>query len=492
MPRFLATWARRSPDAVAVTDPGRSLTWDELDRRVSAVAAWLRRFSFDGVRAAILADEGTEWVVGFLATLRAGLVAVPGFAPGRDDAWLGATLVDAAPEIVLTTSERLLDVRALLDAAGVAVWRIVAVDSVPGDLFDVPEPDATDLACLCYTSDAVGVVLTHANLVDSAARTAQALALGDRAAVVVNGFPLHGANLTFAVAAPLLAGCPTVHLPAALVRERPETWLRALAEHPDAVAAATNTFLARCPAPEGIDLSGVRAVVDVGETARSRAVLPGLRADAHRAAYGLLEASGLVSAASTGDGPGSSGRPGRTVAVVDPRSRRSLPAGVAGEIWVTGPTVARGYWRRPTASAETFCALLRDEVDAGEPGWWLRTGDVGLLSGGELTVLGRLENRFRAGGREWQAESVEAAIEQAVPGLVPGSAVVLPAVDGTVVVLAESLEPVDAAAVERAVGDEPRVRAVHVEAPGTLPRTVAGKLARTACREAYLTAAPAT
>ncbi|MFD4253466.1 AMP-binding protein [Amycolatopsis thermoflava] len=492
LPQFLATWARRDPDARAVSDGTRSLTWDELDRRVTSVAAWLRRFSFDGVRAAILADEGVDWVVGFLATLRAGLVAVPAFAPGRDDAWLAATIIDAAPEIVLTTGDKLLDVRALLDAAGVEVWRIVAIDTVPGDLFDLDEPDPADIACLCYTSDSVGVVITHAGLVDSAAHAAGALRLGDRAAVVVNWLPLCQMGLPFAVAAPVFAGCPSVHLPPDRVRERPEIWLRALAANPGAVTAAANSFLARCPVPDGLDLGGVRAVLDVGEPARHRAVLPGsgLRPDAHRAAYGLLEATGLVS---IGDGPVSSGRPGRAVAIVDPVTRRSLPAGAVGEIWVTGPTVARGYWRRPAASAETFCALLRDETDAGEPGWWLRTGDVGFLSGGELTVLGRLENRLPAGEAAVQAEAVEATIERVVPELLPGSTVVF-AVEDEVVVLAEAPGPLTcAAAVEQAVADgyRLRVRDVHVGLPGSLPRTVAGKPARAACREAYLASAPA-
>ncbi|OXM67443.1 MULTISPECIES: AMP-binding protein [Amycolatopsis] len=493
LPQFLATWARREPDAVAVSDPTRSLTWAELDRRVTAVAAWLRRFSFDGVRAAILADEGVDWVVGFLATLRAGLVAVPAFAPGRDDAWLTATITDAAPEIVLTTGEKLLDVRALLDTAGVEVWRIVAIDSVPAEESGLAEPDPAGDACLCYTSDSVGVVLTHAGLVDSAARTAEALRLGDRAAVVVNWLPLCQLGLPLAVAAPVFAGCPVVHLPPEEVRERPEIWLRALEAHPGAVTAAANSFLARCPVPEGLDLSGVRALLDVGEPARYRAVLPGsgLRPDAHRAAYGLLEATGLVS---VGDGPMSSGRPGRTVVIADPRTRRSLPAGVVGEIWVTGPTVARGYWRRPAASAETFCALLRDDAEAGEPGWWLRTGDAGFLSGGELTVLGRLANRFRAGDAEIQAETVEATVERVVPELLPGSVIVFPVAEGEVVVLAESDGPfAGAVAIEQAVADgfELRVRDVHVGSPGWLPRTVAGKPARGACRDAYLAGIPA-
>ncbi|QKV78679.1 AMP-binding protein [Amycolatopsis sp. Hca4] len=88
--------------------------------------------------------------------------------------------------------------------------------------------------------------------------------------------------------------------------------------------------------------------------------------EALREAYVVAEATALVAC----------GRPaGQRVAIVD-RDGRRVPAGDLGEIWVSGPNVARGYWRRPGESARVFCARLTGDD---EPRWWLRTGDQGFL-----------------------------------------------------------------------------------------------------------------
>src|SRR3546814_12679130 len=79
--------------------------------------------------------------------------------------------------------------------------------------------------------------------------------------------------------------------------------------------------------------------------------------------------------------PGS-GRPlpDVSVAIVDPETFRRCPPHVVGEIWVGGPTIAQGYWRRPDETAATFAAVIADDEDAGP---LLRAGDLGVLQDGE-------------------------------------------------------------------------------------------------------------
>ena len=67
--------------------------------------------------------------------------------------------------------------------------------------------------------------------------------------------------------------------------------------------------------------------------------------------------------------------PGARIAIVDPETSRQVPALSVGEVWVSGPSIARGYWQDPQATAETFEARI-----AGASGeTWLRTGDLGFL-----------------------------------------------------------------------------------------------------------------
>jgi acyl-CoA synthetase (AMP-forming)/AMP-acid ligase II len=113
---MLGHWARHLGDEVALTYldhraavDGRAVTlsWRELDERVSAVAARLREIAVPGDRAAVLASQSADYVVAFLGAIRAGLVAVPLFAPHLPghEGRLAAALEDCTPRVALTTAE---------------------------------------------------------------------------------------------------------------------------------------------------------------------------------------------------------------------------------------------------------------------------------------------------------------------------------------------------------------------------------------------------
>src|SRR5690606_16376703 len=77
------------------------------------------------------------------------------------------------------------------------------------------------------------------------------------------------------------------------------------------------------------------------------------------------------------------------IAIVDPETHRRCAPHVVGEIWVGGPTIAQGYWRRPEETAATFGATIVDEDQAVG---YLRTGDLGVLHEQELFVTGRIKD----------------------------------------------------------------------------------------------------
>ncbi|WP_318306278.1 AMP-binding protein [Amycolatopsis solani] len=304
-----------------------TVTWAELDRRVTAVAAALRRVTEPRQRAAILVADPLEHVVAFLGVLRAGLVAIP---VGADRA---RVLADEEPAIVLATSATVAGTRLFLSTLDTIGHRVLAVDAVPGAP-DFPEAPvaAEDVAYLQYPG---GVMVAHANIVANARQAAPVLGPGTLVSRSPVGDPL---GVLLGVAVPLVTGRPVV-----------------FAERPDSLAGPVTTLVSTADP----------------ELGRLREAFGPLRV-----CYSVPEATALVAC----------GHPaGQRVAIVDPGGRR-LPAGEAGEIWVSGPNVARGYWNRPEESARVFCALITGDD---EPRWWLRTGDRGRLDeSGELTVLG--------------------------------------------------------------------------------------------------------
>ena len=105
--------------------------------------------------------------------------------------------------------------------------------------------------------------------------------------------------------------------------------------------------------------------------------------------------------------------PDEQVRIVDPKRRTELPLGQIGEVWLSGPSVALGYWNRREATAETFQAFL---ADTGE-GPFLRTGDLGFLKDDELFITGRLKDLIIVGGRNHYPEDIEWTVEQSHPAL---------------------------------------------------------------------------
>ena len=100
------------------------------------------------------------------------------------------------------------------------------------------------------------------------------------------------------------------------------------------------------------------------------------------------------------------------VRIVDPETRIECPPDTVGEIWTLGDNVAIGYWQKPEETERTFGAtLVNPSVDTPD-GPWLRTGDLGILSGGELFVVGRIKDLLIVYGRNYSPDDIEATIQE--------------------------------------------------------------------------------
>jgi 8-amino-7-oxononanoate synthase/acyl carrier protein len=200
---------------------------------------------------------------------------------------------------------------------------------------------------------------------------------------------------------------------------------------------------------------------------------------------------------------------GQDVLIVDPQTCEALPPGRVGEIWVSGPSVAQGYWNRPEDSTATFGAMLSQPEPAvpgqqvskwrPNPGPYLRTGDLGFFDNGELFVTGRLKDLIIIRGRNHYPQDIEHAVELASP-LVRAGSVAAFAVDvegrERVVVTAElergRREPAEIAAAfevirsRLALDHEVAVEAIVLVRPNSIPKTSSGKIQRHACKRQFL------
>jgi len=400
-------------DALVVLRDGgpgaERLSYAELDRRVRTLAVWLQEHRAAGERVLIAQSDPIQFAVSLLASVCAGAIAVPAPVPGgphSHDRRLLGIVRDAAARFVITGADHASALSHLLamsgheDVACLASDRMLALGSAPDpDLWRVPSPPPDTLALLQYTSGATGdprgVMVTHGNLEANLAAIGRVL--GEDPDHVVGGWlPLHhDMGLVGQLLYPLRLGATCVLMSPAAFARRPAAWLHMISAYGVTVSGGPNSAFELCVQRVsdaqliGVDLSSWRVAVNGAEPVRSETVQAferrfaryGLRPGVVRTGYGLAEATLLVSCGTGTDRPPVRPRPapvqtaadwhsadseatvggvvtgcglveGHEVVVADPRTGEPCPDGRVGEIWLRGPSVAAGYWRRPRETSE--------------------------------------------------------------------------------------------------------------------------------------------
>ncbi len=526
----LAQWARLQPDAPALVwlddgeREGARWTYAKLDHEVRKVAAALRAREVAGRPVLLVFPPGLAFVAAFCGCLAAGAIAVPvPFLAGRRGAArLAVIAADAQPAAVLTARAAAegMDLKAAAPALpGVPS---IAID----DLADPGETERAVLdpaapALLQYTSGSIsepkGIAITHAALMANLEMMRLAGKV-DRASVYVSWLPLfHDMGLIGVVLEALYAGAQAVLMSPLAFLQRPTRWLQAISAYRATISGAPNFAFDLCcrrfnpQAQPAFDLSGWRMAFCGAEPVRAGTLQRfadvfapyGFRSSALYSTYGLAEATvfvsggelgaGLRTLASTGAVNCGRGWHDQAIAIVDPETLRELPEGTSGEIWIAGDNVAAGYWRNEAATRAAFGARL-----AGRPGCaFLRTGDLGVMSGGDLHVVGRIKELLIVNGAVLHPQDIEAAVVASHPSFAPtGAAFDIDTDAGPQVVAVHevALAAMDAAdhsdavaAAFTAVGRATGVRLwdlVPVR-QGAIPLTTSGKVRRAACGELY-------
>lgn len=497
--------ASMRPDDVAftftdyLTDPSgvrESLTWSQLSRRTMNVARELRLHGSAGGTAVILAPQGLEYILAFLGSMQAGLIAVPLPLPHRGSSHdrVSAVFADTKPAVVLTTSAVAGDVGDWVDQSPMdTAPKIVEIDALDLDAENGAALELSELPSIAYlqyssgsTRLPTGVEITHRNLQVNFEQLMRSLFAGPPVTstadlTIVSWLPFyHDMGLVLGVCAPILGGYRAELTSPVAFLEKPSRWVRALAENPNAFSGAPNfafdlaTRKTKDSDLAGLDLGGVRGIINGAERVEPATLERFADRFAHfnfrdhmlRPSYGLAEATVFVASCTWHDSTSPESRVVRfdsdglsegraqpcaagtgtalvsyrlpqspVVRIVDVDTERECAPDVIGEIWVHGDNVSTGYWARPEEDQQCFGATLT-EPSAGTPdGPWLRTGDLGFIHGGELFVVGRIKDLLIIRGRNHHPEDIEATVQEITRGRVAAISVPVNSTENLVTVI---------------------------------------------------------
>jgi acyl-CoA synthetase (AMP-forming)/AMP-acid ligase II/alkylation response protein AidB-like acyl-CoA dehydrogenase/acyl carrier protein len=566
--------ARQTPDRLAYTflrDDGKidELTYGQLERRATALATALAAHAAPGARALLLYPAGLEFITVFFACLLSGIIAVPATIPHKSRASrrLKALLEDADPALILTRSDCEPAVKASLSLVDASNRECMATDLLEksGDPDSLPVIGPDMLAFLQYTSGSTslpkGVRITHGNIAANVESIREGFGFHPDT-VMVSWLPLfHDMGLIGSVVSPMHVGFHCVLMAPAAFLKNPMIWLDAITRYRGTCAGAPNFGWDYCAnkikdeQKAQLDLSSLEVAYNGSEPVRATTLRAftdafagcGMRESALFPCYGMAETTLFVTGGPRGRGPlvrtvsksllegnqirdaepgdpdareiVSSGRvgTGSKVLVVDPETCLPVSSHRVGEVWVSGTSVAHGYWNRPLETEATFGARL---AKTGE-GPFLRTGDLAFMRDGELFITGRLKDLIIINGRNVYPQDIEEVIEHAIDFIEPNMcaafsveiggqerlAIVAEANRGLVRAaqqlekeLAQSGEQQKAkddylARIEAMAQNIVKVIAQQFDVsvssivfvkPGTFPRTTSGKVQRSRCKELAL------
>ncbi|YAF94567.1 MAG: AMP-binding protein [Nodularia sp. CChRGM 3473] len=531
---------------------GSVLSYEELDHQARAIGALLQQHQAQGERVLLLYPQSLDVIAAFFGCLYAGVIAIPAPAPEasrlkRTLPRLQAIAKDAQASIVLTTPEIIsLVAEARLAIPEFQKMRWLTSNDIALELaqnWQNPHVNENDLAYLQYTSGSTstpkGVMISHKNIMFHCANLQEACGYTTNS-VTVTWMPyFHDYGLVEGLLLPSYNGTPCYVLSPFSFLRRPFNWLQTIsrykATHSQAPNFAYDQCVRRITAEQRaeLDLSCWQAAGNAAEPINPKVSesflqafqASGFRPEAFCPAYGLAEATLLVSFSPQNEAPvvthlqpsaleenriveASNTQevarqvPGcgrlvcnTKVAIVNPQTLAKCAPDEVGEIWVSDPSVAQGYWQRSEDTKRTFQAHI---AETGE-GPFLRTGDLGFIKDGQLYITGRIKDVIIIRGTNHYPQDIEWTVQDSHPALRPENGAAFGVeVNGEerLVILQEiernSQQQLDVDQVFEDIRKkvfelhEIQVYAVVLIKAGTLPKTSSGKIQRSACRQGFI------
>ena len=520
-----------------------------LARQAQAVGAKLQALNVVGERVLLLLPPGLSYISAFFGCLYAGAIAVPVYPPRPNQSLtrLQGIVADAKPAVVLATSALQASFKLRTDSPlglDAAAW--IAIDEMDSDLAAGWQPPALlpdALAILQYTSGSTaqpkGVMVSHGNLLHNLGIIYERFAASSSDRSVTWLPPYHDMGLIGGILQPLYSGTQAILMPPVAFLQRPIRWLQAITNYQATVSGGPNFAYELClsristAAKADLDLSCWSLAFTGAEPIRATtlerfaaAFEPcGFRRETFYPCYGMAEATLMVSGGQRqglpiyksfqnealqrqqavevndsddthsilvgcGQIPAS-----QSVLIADPETGHRCSENQIGEIWVSGPSVAQGYWNQSEKTEAAFQARLANEPQAGP---FLRTGDLGFMKTGELFVTGRLKDLIIIRGRNHYPQDIELTVEESHEALRPACGAVFAVDIGAEeqLVVVQEIErrylrnlhvPEIVQVVRQAISvhHDLHVHAILLLKTGSIPKTSSGKIQRHACKQGF-------
>lgn len=445
----------------------RTFTIADLDRKARAIASTLLEMGKPGDHVLLLYPSGLDFVAAFFGCLYAGMIAVPTSLPHfrRPSERIQAIVADSQASIALTTSKISDEIKKNSSILPyLSILRFKATDlisDISANEFQEKEISADMIAFQQYTSGSTskpkGVMVTHRNLLHNLFLMEQNFKLSSETKAVSWLPAFHDMGLIGKILLTPYLGSQLVMMSPVSFMQRPLKWLQTISKYGATYSGGPNFAYELCVQkfkPEQVtdlDLSSWRVALNGAEPIRLETLRKfaecyapyGFREESIMPGYGLAEGTLYVSACSrdyfpitlfvdavkleqnqvkvvsetTEEARALIGcghvYTGQKVAIVDPETLVNCTDLQVGEIWVSGPSICKGYWNNPEKTAETFEAYIKD---TGE-GPFLRTGDTGFIMDGELFVTGRMKDLIIIRGRNHYPQDIELTVQKSSPAI---------------------------------------------------------------------------
>ncbi len=522
------------------------LTYHQLNQQALSIAAYLQTKTEVGDRVLLLYPSGLEFISAFFGCLYAGVVAVPAYPPKRNQKLLGfhSIVNNSGARVALTTAsmltERRIEQKIKLPQLKFIATDLIEVDSVK---FSPQSIAPTSLAFLQYTSGSTGlpkgVMVTHENIIQNQRIIHQAFGHSEQT-IGLGWLPLfHDMGLIGNVLQPLYLGFTCILMPPMAFLQKPIRWLKAISKYRVTSSGGPNFAYDLCVKkilPEqlaNLDLSSWELAFNGAEPVRAQTLRQfwekfsgcGFNYSAFYPCYGMAESTLFSTGGHKSNPPviktvkkerleqnliveddlsssksyslvgcGSTYLDSKVI-IVNLETFTCCEEKQVGEIWLSGSSIASGYWNRPEHTKETFKAYLKDNTETA----FLRTGDLGYFSNGELFVTGRLKDAIIIRGRNHYPQDIELSVESSHPALRinSGAAFSVDVKGEEKLVVVQEIERSHLPQLNREEVIEAINKAVSLEhelaietivllKPGSIDKTSSGKIQRHTSRQKFL------
>jgi acyl-CoA synthetase (AMP-forming)/AMP-acid ligase II len=421
----------------------------------------------------LLHSPGLDYVAALFGCLYARAIAVPAYPPRSPRLLprIQAIITDPQAKVILTSTESIAGIQRnplLQPVLTQSEWVTTdTLDSRLADLWQAPAIQTEDLAFLQYTSGSTGtpkgVMVAHSNLLHNLSMISKHCGQTPES----NSFswlpPYHDLGLICGILYPFYEGFPAALMSPVTFLQRPFLWLQAVSARKSTLSMAPHFAYEMCcrkitPAQrDTLDLSHWEVAANGGEPIRAETLRRfeeffkpcGFRPTVHFPGYGMAETTLILATdysrrpfvsaffhdSEIQQGQAVEASPheqdakefvsypritsDHSILIVDPETRLTCPPGKIGEIWVTGPSVAQGYWHNAVETEKTFHAYT---ADTGQ-GPFLRTGDLGFMKDGTLFVAGRIKDLLIIRGSNHYPQDIEVTVDSSHFAIRPGCCV---------------------------------------------------------------------